>query len=610
MKKNLWLLLGAALLIAAPSIIGAKKGEFEAPIKKKMAAAQKLVNDAVQLFKQVSIGHACRQFEIGKKWHVDDLFISVFSEDGTCYLHGNDSILIWERVGVPNATRKGFKGEVPQNFIKEMLERGEKGGWVSYKWDYASRYSYVKTVRRRGQTFIISAGFYPDSPRFIIQQMVKAAISTGEVHGAADMFQQISNPRGPFVRGELYLWAYDMKGNVFAHGHNIAYIGQNRIDWKDSRGRFRNREMLSAAEKSGSGWIEYDEDGTEKEAYFETFTDPRTNKKYVVGGGFYPNINDDKVRTFVKRAINYLKANGPEVSFRDFTSYSGGFMEGPLRIFVYNIDYTMLADGANPSLIGQNLYNARDLEGKYIAREIIETAKRDGSGWVTFLDNDAYRSNYVEYVEIPDGKYVIGSGYWPISKEHTARALAEKASRYMQTHSITEALNAFVKQNNNAFLRGDLFIRVYSDDGLCLSNGPDVDRIWRDETKDLDEHGYPIFDKVKATATQGGGWVKYKLDRGSYKAFVKMVGQKIVTAKKGEPENESLTVPEGLTAQEVAKLKKPKREALAPRDKIYNELVGEPRILKRGVVKTKKGYLEATAGKKENLYIISVGYYA
>lgn len=525
-----------------------------------MKDLERLVKDAVIFINENSLPVACREFEKNTKWWPRGSYIFIFSNDGTCYLHGSESHVIWGKFGkgssrgadlyLPGAAARRLEdplmaGKTDQLqksgviFVDEMLERGRDGGWLSYEWDNATKFAYVKTVEKEGEVFIVGAGFYPDSVEFAVKQLVESAIYYGQKYGAGELFRQINNPQGSYVRGDLYLWAYDFKGVAFGHGRNLAIVGQDRLDALDSRGKPRNRMIIDLVRRQGHGWVEYEEDGILKRAYVKSFVDPRTGVPYIIGGGYYPNVNDDTVRNFVERGVNYLKDHGADIAFRDFSSYAGKFIEGPLRLFAYK-GSVMVADSENPIFIGQDLYNARDAEGKYIVREIMRIADTAGSGWLTILDKHDYRALYVKKVEVPDGKFIIGSGYWPMSKEHTARALTEKAAIYLKDHPVDEALRAFTTFGNE-FIRGDLYVKVYSEDGFCLAAGLDKDRIWHDEKKHLDEKGYPVFDKIKAVARQGGGWVEYPLYGSMVKAFVRMVEKPVILSSK--PPVSALTTP-------------------------------------------------------------------
>ncbi|HBL98101.1 TPA: hypothetical protein DDZ86_00460 [Candidatus Dependentiae bacterium] len=522
-------------------------------IKRKKEKIETFVSEAVEFFGGRTLGATIRGFETDSRWSKGGMYPFVFGEGGECYFDA-DEWNIWKvfgkHSGVSAGTAPAFPGAsgqlaLPQSqdpqavsaqamgvpvaagilekpFLDSMLERGVKGGWVSYTWNHASKYSYVKLVEKEGYYYILGCGFYPDSAAFLTQQLIAEAVAYALKFGANELFQQINNPQGPFVRGDLYLWAYDTDGNAYAHGRNIAFVGQNRLDWKDSRGGYRNRAIIRLVRESGRGWVEYEEDGIPKRAYVEGFVDPRTGKQFILGCGYYPSVNDDTIRDYVKRGVNYLKANGSDIAFRDFSSYAGKFIQGPLRMFVYNLEGTILADAENPIFLGQNLANIRDSEGKFVVKEILRVAKEHGSGWITFQDKRASKTIYVEYVEVPDGKFIVGAGYWPVVKEFAARTLAEKAVSYFDSHSIVDSLNIFSGEGDE-FLRGDLFVSVYSDDGICLAHGTDRDRIWFDEKTVLDDKGYPVIDKMMSVAKQGGGWVDVNFKGFPFKAYVKQV---------------------------------------------------------------------------------------
>ena len=59
------------------------------------------------------------------------------------------------------------------------------------------------------------------------------------------------------MRGELYIFAQDLKGTMIAHGFNPALVNKNNYDMKDPKGKFFVREMTDLANTKGEGWVEY-----------------------------------------------------------------------------------------------------------------------------------------------------------------------------------------------------------------------------------------------------------------------------------------------------------------------------------------------------------------
>ncbi len=625
-------MLFVGFFLAVTTVFSEDMADFgDEGISKKKAQIEKFVNDVAEFFRGRTLGQACRAFETDDRWSRGGMYPFIFGEAGECYFDA-DPWNIWKvfgkkpQSGVPLTSVEPGKlpviGEAPQAlvvpaaigilekpFLDAMLEKGTNGGWVSYEWNHGSKYSFVKLVEKEGYYYIIGCGFFPDSAAFLTQQLIKEAIAYALKYGANELFQQINNPRGPFARGDMYLWAYDMEGNAFAHGRNIAFVGQNRLDWKDSRGGYRNRTIIRLVRERGSGWVEYEEDGIPKRAFVEAFTDPRTGKQFVLGCGYYPNVNDDTIRDYVKRGINYLKANGADIAFRDFSSYAGKFIQGPLRLFVYNLEGTILADAENPIFLGQNLINIKDSEGKFVVKEILKTAKESGSGWITFADKRSPKTIYVEYVEVPDGKYIVGAGYWPVVKEFAARTLSEKAVSYFNTHTIVESLNLFSGESDE-FLRGDLFVSVYSDDGICLAHGNDRQRLWFNEKTVLDDKGYPVIDKMMAVAKQGGGWVDVEFKGYPFKAYVQLVKKtplKSIVGKQAVASAAKLGS-EKKAVSELAPTPTPESKPVA--DVVVN---AQPSSSSKGKepVKVSKAPIEASKQEQPGQwgFLVVVGYY-
>ncbi|MFA5331050.1 MAG: cache domain-containing protein [Methanoregula sp.] len=67
---------------------------------------------------------------------------------------------------------------------------------------------------------------------------------------------EFSKANGSFVRGELYLYAYDVNGTTVVHPVNPEMPGINRINESDAHGNYFIRDLLDAAE-NGSGFVEF-----------------------------------------------------------------------------------------------------------------------------------------------------------------------------------------------------------------------------------------------------------------------------------------------------------------------------------------------------------------
>jgi signal transduction histidine kinase len=84
----------------------------------------------------------------------------------------------------------------------------------------------------------------------------------------------------------------------------------------------------------------------------------------------------------VEKAIAHIKKAGREKAFADFNNKSGPFTDRDLYVVVYDIKGKVLAHGANEKMIGKDVIDLRDNDGKYFVKERVEMmAKPDAKGW-------------------------------------------------------------------------------------------------------------------------------------------------------------------------------------------------------------------------------------
>ena len=81
---------------------------------------------------------------------------------------------------------------------------------------------------------------------------VESAAAYAETNGTDEALAEFNDPNGSFVRGELYIYAYDYNGTTLAHPINPETVGLNR---EGDAGIFV-REM-SAAVRNGSGFYRF-----------------------------------------------------------------------------------------------------------------------------------------------------------------------------------------------------------------------------------------------------------------------------------------------------------------------------------------------------------------
>ncbi len=86
---------------------------------------------------------------------------------------------------------------------------------------------------------------------------VNNAIEYFKANGQEKAFAAFDDPKGTFVKEDLYIYVVDMQGDIVSHGANRRLIGQHFIDIKDSDGKLFFREILQVGNEKGSGWVDY-----------------------------------------------------------------------------------------------------------------------------------------------------------------------------------------------------------------------------------------------------------------------------------------------------------------------------------------------------------------
>lgn len=106
--------------------------------------------------------------------------------------------------------------------------------------------------------------------------------------------------------------------------------------------------------------------------------------------GFYSAVDaatPKEAREMLEKASSYLMANEYEREkvLAEISNPRGQFVKRDLYMFVLDFNGVNLADGGNPGFVGANHSRLKDTNGKYFIKEMIETAKNKGEGWVEYM---------------------------------------------------------------------------------------------------------------------------------------------------------------------------------------------------------------------------------
>ena len=92
----------------------------------------------------------------------------------------------------------------------------------------------------------------------------------------------------------------------------------------------------------------------------------------------------EEAQSLANNAISHVRDVGRERAFADFNNPAGGFVDGELYVFCLDASGVVVAHGGNPNIVGRNLGNVRDPDGRMPNAESIRIGLSEGSGWLEY----------------------------------------------------------------------------------------------------------------------------------------------------------------------------------------------------------------------------------
>lgn len=140
-----------------------------------------------------------------------------------------------------------------------------------------------KSIMLWGIVFIvaIAANAFATGTKDEAKALVQKASALYKANGKEKAFKEFNNPKGSFVKDDLYVFVYDTTATIVAHPHSPALIGKNLYDVTDYEKKYFRREIVKIAKTQGSGWVDY------------TYKNPQTKKI-------------EKKTTFVQKVDDYI----------------------------------------------------------------------------------------------------------------------------------------------------------------------------------------------------------------------------------------------------------------------------------------------------------------
>jgi cytochrome c len=122
----------------------------------------------------------------------------------------------------------------------------------------------------------------------------------------------------------------------------------------------------------------------------------------------------DEAKAMVDAAVAHVKKVGSEQAFKDFSTDKANWSKKDLYVFAYDMKGACLAHGANEKLIGKDMLQVKDSNGKPIIVEMVKITSAGKDGWVDYdwahpvTKKIEPKSSYVRKVSNPDAFVGVG----------------------------------------------------------------------------------------------------------------------------------------------------------------------------------------------------------
>jgi cytochrome c len=92
----------------------------------------------------------------------------------------------------------------------------------------------------------------------------------------------------------------------------------------------------------------------------------------------------DQAVKLVKEAASLVQKVGKEKALVELSKADGAYSQGELYVFAYDLHGVIVVHPRNPKLVGKNLLEVPDVDGKLFRKEIVSVATSKGQGWVDY----------------------------------------------------------------------------------------------------------------------------------------------------------------------------------------------------------------------------------
>jgi polar amino acid transport system substrate-binding protein len=362
-----------------------------------------------------------------------DMYIFAYGFNGTLLAHpylnnlvGRNNLDMVDLNGVPVIANNVLVAKSGQGFILAINSNPKIGNLSQLKLLYLAKVD---------DSFYIGSGIYlpGEVPLFSfadqrrLRGFVDEAKDYALKNGRDEALKAFNDPKGQFVRGDLYVFAYDFLGKTLSLPFQPELVGQYLTNSTDPNGiAYRRNGLTLARTGSGEHYYIYPNPADDMRPDLKLSYVAKVDDDWYLGAGIYSNFSKvqnisamkpesrEELKTFVEEAKTRALVTSKDQAIKEFMDLNGTWVRGDIYVFAHDFNGTALCLPYQPEAVGTNRMDIQNDQGIYINREMRAIAG-NGSGfyeyeWRNPISNQS--QSKLSYVTRVDDTWYLGAGIY------------------------------------------------------------------------------------------------------------------------------------------------------------------------------------------------------
>ncbi len=226
-------------------------------------------------------------------------------------------------------------------------------------------------------------------------------------------------------------------------GVNVLYPvfpeseGQNILNLRDEKGNYVLKDEINMVKRHGEGFVTgyWKKPSQGNDAVYLKISFVKLFKPFgwSIGTGEYLDDVEKKIQQDIFDMVSGIHTG----------------TKNDQHLFIHDFDGVMLADAGNPDMVGKNLWEMLDAQGKKVVQEQIRLARQNPEGAFLYrqlllVENDQMPEKMTFVMAVPEWKWVVGAS---ASTDEIRKSIAgkrEELKNQIRERIITIAVAIFI----------------------------------------------------------------------------------------------------------------------------------------------------------------------